>query len=47
MACIVGLGRFELPTPSPPDLYAKPLRYSPIREQKNSMMWISLSIESD
>ena len=25
-----GLGRFELPTPGPPDQYAKPLRYSPI-----------------
>lgn len=25
----VGLGGFEPPTPSPPDLYAKPLRYNP------------------
>ena len=27
---IVGLSGFEPPTPCPPDMYAKPLRYSPI-----------------
>lgn len=27
---ILGLAGFEPATPSPPDLYAKPLRYSPI-----------------
>ena len=26
---LFGLGGFEPPTPSPPDLYAKPLRYNP------------------
>ena len=26
---IFGLGGFEPPTPCPPDMYAKPLRYSP------------------
>lgn len=26
----IGLGGFEPPTPCPPDMYAKPLRYSPI-----------------
>ncbi len=25
----IGLGGFEPPTPCPPDMYAKPLRYSP------------------
>ena len=33
-AIFIGLGRFELPTPCPPDKYAKPLRYSPMLRRR-------------
>ena len=33
-ALLVGLGGFEPPTPCPPDMYARPLRYSPMRKLK-------------
>ena len=39
---LIGLAGFEPATPSPPDLYAKPLRYSP-RLSASYSLWIFCS----
>jgi hypothetical protein len=43
----IGLGGIEPPTPSPPDLYAKPLRYNPSNDGNHTTNWKGMSNSND